>query len=81
MVPLKGAGLPNTGALLKLKENGTFSFIIDSLNQPTSMEFIGNNAYIVSLAGEIWKIGNTKKAASKLFFDSPLLITTIIFTC
>jgi hypothetical protein len=50
--------LPNTGSLLKLKPNGTFSVIVDRLNQPTSMEFIGNNAYVVSLAGEIWKIDN-----------------------
>ena len=48
--------LPNTGALLKLKPNGTFSVIIEGLNQPTSMEFIGNNAYVVSLAGEVWEI-------------------------
>ena len=26
------------------------------LNQPTSLEFIGNTAYVVTLAGEIWKI-------------------------
>ena len=50
--------LPNTGALLKLKPNGTFSVIVDGLNQPTSMEFIGNNAYVVSLAGEVWEIKN-----------------------
>lgn len=57
--PFEGApALPNTGALLKLKPNGTFSVIEDGLNQPTSMEFIGNNAYVVSLAGEVWKIKN-----------------------
>jgi hypothetical protein len=55
--PFEGApALPNTGALLKLKPNGTFSVIVDGLNQPTSMEFIGNNAYVVSLAGEVWEI-------------------------
>ncbi len=57
--PFEGTpALPNTGALLKLKPNGTFSVIKDGLNQPTSMEFIGNTAYIVSLAGEVWKIDN-----------------------
>ena len=55
--PFEGApALPNTGALLKLKPNGTFSVVVDGLNQPTSMEFIGNNAYVVSLAGEVWEI-------------------------
>ena len=57
--PFEGTpALPNTGALLKLKPNGTFSVIVDGLNQPTSMEFIGNNAYVVSLAGEVWEIDN-----------------------
>ena len=50
--------LPNTGALLKLKPDDTFSVIIDGLNQPTSMEIIGNNAYVVSLTGEVWEIKN-----------------------
>jgi hypothetical protein len=57
--PFEGTpALPNTGALLKLKPNGTFSVLADGLNQPTSMEFIGNDAYVVSLAGGVWKIGN-----------------------
>ncbi|HMF70738.1 MAG TPA: hypothetical protein VK616_04665, partial [Flavitalea sp.] len=57
--PFEGApAMPNTGALLKLKPNGTFSVIVDGLNQPTSMELIGNKAYVVSLAGEVWKIDN-----------------------
>jgi hypothetical protein len=48
---------PNTGALLKVKRDGTFAVIVDELNLPTSVEFIGNSAYVVSLAGEIWRIG------------------------
>ncbi len=58
--PYEGAPAePNTGALLVLKPNGEFSVIVDGLNQPTSLEFIGNTAYVVSLAGEIWKISNS----------------------
>ena len=57
--PFEGApALPNTGALLGLKPDGTFIVIVEGLNQPTSMEFIGNNAYVVSLAGEVWEIKN-----------------------
>lgn len=57
--PFEGApAKPNTGALLKLKPDGTLSIIVERLNQPTSMEFIGNNAYVVSLAGEVWEIKN-----------------------
>ena len=57
--PFEGApALPNTGALLKLEPGGTFSVIADGLNQPTSVEIIGNTAYIVSLAGEVWTVDN-----------------------
>lgn len=54
-----GAGsraLPNTGALLGVNGDGTFSVLAQGLDQPTSLEFIGNSAYVVNLAGEIWKI-------------------------
>ena len=47
---------PNTGALVKVNRAGGFSVLIDRLNQPTSLEFIGKTAYVVTLAGEIWKI-------------------------
>lgn len=49
---------PNSGALLKVNRDGTFSVIVEGLNQPTSFEFIGNTAYVVTLTGEIWKIDN-----------------------
>ena len=48
--------MPNTGALVKVNSDGTVTVIVDELNLPTSVEFIGNSAYVVSLAGEIWKI-------------------------
>ncbi|KIC95966.1 hypothetical protein [Flavihumibacter solisilvae] len=62
--PFEGApALPNTGALLKFKPNGSFSTVVKGLNQPTSLEFIGNNAYIVSLIGEVWKIDDCSPSA------------------
>src|SRR6266513_4280943 len=48
--------LHNTGSLVKVNGDGTFTFVMDSLDQPTSLEFIGNSAYVVTLTGEIWKI-------------------------
>jgi len=48
--------VPNTGALVKVNGNGTFTAIMDGLDRPTSLEFIGNTAYFVTLTGEIWKI-------------------------
>src|SRR6266478_3843720 len=48
--------LPNTGALVKVNGDGTFTVITEPLDRPTSLEFIGNTAYVVNLTGEIWKI-------------------------
>jgi sugar lactone lactonase YvrE len=50
--------LPNTGSLLRVNADGTFTPVAEGLNQPTSLEFIGDTAYVVSLAGELWKIDN-----------------------
>ena len=47
---------PNTGALVKVNPDGTFTILKDGLNQPTSLEIIGTTAYVVSLAGEVWTI-------------------------
>jgi hypothetical protein len=47
---------PNTGALVKANRDGTLTVVIDGLNQPTSLEFIGKTAYVVTLGGEIWRI-------------------------
>jgi hypothetical protein len=59
--PPGSPALPNTGALVEVNKDGTFTVIIDGLDRPTSLEFIGDTAYIVSLAGEIWKIEDVPK--------------------
>jgi sugar lactone lactonase YvrE len=57
--PFEGAPAePNTGALVQVNPDGTFTILVDGLNQPTSFEFIGNTAYVVTLTGEVWKIDN-----------------------
>jgi hypothetical protein len=48
--------MPNTGELLRVGHDGTFSHLVAGLNQPTSLEIIGNTAYVVTLNGEIWKM-------------------------
>jgi sugar lactone lactonase YvrE len=47
---------PDTGALVRVNADGTFTTIIDQLDRPTSLEFIMNTAFVVTLGGEIWKI-------------------------
>ncbi|MGD8341156.1 MAG: ScyD/ScyE family protein [Gammaproteobacteria bacterium] len=47
---------PFTGSLVRVNHDGTFHVLATSLNLPSSVEFIGNTAYVVSLAGKIWAI-------------------------
>ena len=64
--PFEGApAQPNTGALVKVNPDGTFTVILDDLNQPTSFEFIGNTAYVVTLTGEVWRIDNIPAPSKK----------------
>jgi sugar lactone lactonase YvrE len=48
--------LPDTGSLVRVRQDGTFAVVADGLNQPTSVELIGDTAYVVTLGGEVWKI-------------------------
>jgi len=50
--------LPNTGALVRVNGDGTFTVVTGGLNRPISLEFIGDTAYVVSLTGEIWRVDN-----------------------
>jgi len=52
---------PFTGSLVKVNWNGSFTVVKEGLNLPTSLEFIGDDAYIVTLAGEVWKIGDVSR--------------------
>ena len=54
--PPGAPAVPNTGSLVEVNADGTFTVLIDGLNQPTSLEFIGNTAYVVTLTGEVLKI-------------------------
>jgi sugar lactone lactonase YvrE len=53
--------LPNTGSLLEVNDDGTFTVLMSGLNQPTSLEIIGTTAYVVTLGGEIWTIDNVSE--------------------
>jgi len=54
--PPGSPALPGTGVLVKATGDGTFTAVTDHLDRPTSLEFIGTTAYVVTLGGEIWKI-------------------------
>jgi hypothetical protein len=53
---------PNTGDLLQIADDGTFSVLLeDALSQPTSLEVVGNTAYVVTFGGEIWRIDHVSE--------------------
>lgn len=60
--PEGSPALPNTGSLLRVNADGTFSIIADQLDRPTSFEIIGNKAYIVTLGGDVWTVDNVAAA-------------------
>ena len=59
------AGLPaspNTGALVQIEKNGTYTTVVDRLDRPTSLEFIGNTAFVVTLTGKVIRIDDVSVA-------------------
>jgi hypothetical protein len=54
--PAGSPAKPDTGSLVKVNGDGTLTAVADGLDRPTSLEFIGNTSYVVTLAGEIWKL-------------------------
>ena len=65
LTELENLAVPDTGALVKVNGDGTLTVVMDGLDQPTSLEFIGDTAYVVTLTGEIWRIDGLS-AKSKL---------------
>lgn len=49
---------PNTGTLEKVNEDGGFTTIVGGLDRPTSLEFIDNTAFVVTLTGKVMRIDN-----------------------
>ena len=58
--------LPNTGRLVIVKRDGSLTPVVDRhgqelvLDRPTSMEFVGNTAYVVSVDGNVYKVANLR---------------------
>jgi hypothetical protein len=47
---------PNTGLLAEVDGDGNLDEIVGGLNLPTSLEVIGDTAYIVSMAGDVLRL-------------------------
>lgn len=50
--------VPFDGALWEVNADGSLRLIADDINLPTSVEIIQNDAYVVTLTGDIWRIEN-----------------------
>lgn len=48
----------NTGSLVRVNQDGTLTPIATGLDRPTSLEFINNTAYIMTLTGDIYTVDN-----------------------
>ena len=60
-VPPATPAKPDSGRLLLVNRNGSFSVLVDKLDLPTSLDFVGDTAFVTKLNGEIWKITNVSK--------------------
>jgi sugar lactone lactonase YvrE len=45
--------LPNTGALMRVNRDGTMTPAVKRIDRPTSLEFKGSRAFIVTLGGQV----------------------------
>ena len=47
---------PESGSLERIHPDGALTPVATELDRPTSLEFIGPNAYVITLNGEVWTI-------------------------
>jgi sugar lactone lactonase YvrE len=51
---------PNTGRLLRVTHGGGFATVVEGLDRPTSVDFAGDTAYVVGLAGKVFRIRHAR---------------------
>ena len=52
---------PNTGRLLRVDRHGSFDTVVGWLDRPTSLDFIGDTAFVTTLTGKVFRISNVSK--------------------
>jgi hypothetical protein len=53
---------PDTGSLVRANDQGGFDVIETGLDRPTSLEVIGNDAYVITLTGAVLRISDIASA-------------------
>ena len=52
----------NTGELLRVGKHGGFTSVVGRLDRPTSLEFIGKTAFVVTLTGKVIRIDHAGRS-------------------
>lgn len=55
-VPAGSPALGNSGELLRVAPNGLLKVVVDELDLPTSVDFVKNTAFIVTVGGDVLKV-------------------------
>ena len=58
VVPDGSPALPDSGDLVRVNRDGTMTSVVGSLDLPTSLEFVRDTAYVVTLEGTVLRIDN-----------------------
>jgi hypothetical protein len=53
---------PDSGRLLRVKRDGSFASVVEGLDRPTSLEFIGDTAFVVTLTGKVLRIDRESRS-------------------
>jgi hypothetical protein len=56
---------PDSGELLRVEGDGSLSVVVEGLDRPTSLDFIGDTAFVVNLDGEVWRIDDVPGRPSR----------------
>jgi hypothetical protein len=63
----ENAGLPaspNTGSLVRATRHGGLAPVVGGLDRPTSLEFAGNTAFVITLTGKVIRIDNVARCGA-----------------
>jgi hypothetical protein len=52
----------NTGRLVRVEKDGTFASVVEGLDRPTSVEFIGKTVFVITLTGKVIRIDDVGRS-------------------
>ena len=64
------AGRADTGSLLRVEPDGSFASVVEGLDRPTSLEFIHDTAFVITLTGKVLRIDGERRRPSSSTMDA-----------